>query len=271
MKPMLLAAEFEDPLLNLTLEVFVRAARDLLADRLVSVVLHGSACFHDLAPGYGDLDFLAVVEGDLTEADVRELLDLRLTLRNGRWGTYAHMLEGAFLPRAMLDPATPGKALWWGTTGERPWERNQLGWLVLHVIRESGLVVWGQDIRREIPPARPADLHADIWAFCRSLREHGRPGELKSIDWLLSAARLLMFLREGRLSGKTDAARWGSRHVESRWAERLPSAMRLRLKPEQTTIEYWQGWLNELGPDIRAAGEDLERELAARGFRPPAG
>lgn len=112
-----------------TLDLFLGMLRDFLGERLVSLLLHGLVVFDDLAPGYGDLDFLAVV--DLTEPECQGLIALRAPLRDGTHGILAAMLEGAFLPRKMLDPSRSGEALWWGTTGERVWARNQLGWLTL--------------------------------------------------------------------------------------------------------------------------------------------
>ncbi|HEY3314564.1 MAG TPA: hypothetical protein VGL40_04695 [Bacillota bacterium] len=104
----LLAHKFRDPELNLTLELFLHLIRGALGDRLTSLILHGSVVFDDLAPGSGDL------------------------------GLLARMLEGAFLPESMPDPAVTGSALWWGTSGEPGWERNELGWLVQKVLRERG-------------------------------------------------------------------------------------------------------------------------------------
>jgi len=52
------------------------------------------------------------------------------------------MLEGAFLPVAMLDSAVPRKALWWGTSGERSWSTNELSLLVLYVVREREQVIF---------------------------------------------------------------------------------------------------------------------------------
>ena len=51
----------------------VGLCRGFFGRRLISVVLYGSILFDDLAPGYGDLDFLAVVDGDLAglEGDPR--------------------------------------------------------------------------------------------------------------------------------------------------------------------------------------------------------
>ena len=62
---MLLGRTFDEPEANLALELFLREIRAILAERIVSVVLYGAIVFDDLAPGYGDLDFLAVVEGDV--------------------------------------------------------------------------------------------------------------------------------------------------------------------------------------------------------------
>jgi predicted nucleotidyltransferase len=80
---MLLRHTFDDPDLNLALEVFLREIRDIFGERLVSVVLHGSIAFDDLAPGYGDLDFVAVVEDDLRGDDCAALVEARKPLRSG--------------------------------------------------------------------------------------------------------------------------------------------------------------------------------------------
>jgi hypothetical protein len=60
-----LAHRFPDAQLSRALELFLQHLSGLLQERLISVVLYGSVVFDDLAPGYGDLDFLAVADGDL--------------------------------------------------------------------------------------------------------------------------------------------------------------------------------------------------------------
>ena len=242
----------------------VGLCRGFFGRRLISVVLYGSILFDDLAPGYGDLDFLAVVDGDLSDDDRRGLAELRRPLRGDASTVYERMLEGAFLPRHMLDPARPGKAFWWGTSRERPWEKNDLGWLVLKVIRECGRVVYGQDVRGEAPPPSPEQILEDIRCFCRSAREHGRGGDLHAVDWLLSAARLLLLLQEGRLSSKTEAAEWGRLHARGQWRELLPQASHLRLNPREADSPDARVWLAGLTPSIAEAVSELERELARR-------
>jgi len=257
----LLAHSFADPQLNLTLELFLQMMAGFFRRRLVSVVLHGSITFDDLAPGYGDLDFLAVVDADLSNEDCEQLTELRQPLRGGDYGVLATMLEGAFLPREMLDPLHTGRAFWWGTSGERPWQSNELGWLVLHAIRENGILIWGEDIRHEIPKVRREQLLQDVWEACRSMENQGRGGHLHSVDWLLTAARELLLLREGRLSSKTEAADWAYLRAEGGWRRWLPRAKLLRRNPVLVDSADWRKWLDMLADPIGEARAELEREL----------
>jgi hypothetical protein len=233
----------------------------VFGQRLVSLLLYGSVVFDDLAPGYGDLDFLAVVGGELAEGECQELIELRKPLRDGTHGVLAAMLEGAFMPRRMLDPSHAGRALWWGTSGERMWDRNQLGWLTLHTIRERGIVIWGEDIRHAIPAATREALLDDVRTACQAMRQHGRGGRLHSVDWLLTAARLLLWLREGRLSSKSEAAEWGYRYARGGWRRLLPRAREIRLEPALACSPETQAWLDALDEPIREACTEVECEL----------
>ncbi len=267
---MLLAHEFDNASLNRALEPFLGMAHDLLGDQLVSVLLHGSVVFDDLAPGYGDLDFVAIVAGELSEERCRRLVDLRRPLRGGDWGPFGKMLEGAFLPRDLLDPKKTGSAFWWGTSGERAWQGNRLGWFCLHGLRTAGIVIFGEDVRAEIPPASRESLLADAWADCQNIKQHGRGGTLHSVDWLLQAARVLFWLKEGELISKSRAADWGLDHVTGRWRNLLRQAKEIRLHPQRAESPEVKRWLDGLTEPIQEASQELEQELLALGFRPPA-
>jgi predicted nucleotidyltransferase len=257
----MLIHRFADFQLNLTLESFVNLVVDFFGERLVSMVLYGSIVFDDLAPGYGDLDFLVVVEGDLAEATCEQLAEFRKPLRGGEYGAVGKMLEGAFLPRRMLNPTLAGRACWWGTSGERVWQSNELGWLTLYVIREHGIVIWGEDIRCEIPVVEREQLLDGVCRTCRTMEEHSTGGTLHSIDWLLTAARTLLFLKEGRLSSKSEAADWAHRHAEGDWREWLSRAKQLRLNPSLADSAGWRHWLDGLAVPIGEACEELRQEL----------
>ena len=264
---MLLKHKFSDTNLNITLELFLRMLKDFFGEQLVSVILYGSVVFDDLAPGYGDLDFLAVVDEDISDETCLQLVELRKPLRSGDYGIMAKMIEGAFLPRRMLDPDNIGKAFWWGTSGERAWNDNQLGWFVLHVIREHGIVIYGDDIRQEIPAVSNNILRKQVWTACISIREHAQDGGIYLVDYLLSLARFLLWLKEGRLSSKSEAADWGYINAKGSWRELLPYAKKLRQDPVVANINYLKQWLNELPEPIKEACGEIEQELLAQGFQ----
>jgi len=261
---MLLLHKFQDAQLNLTLELFLRMTKDFFEDRLISVILYGSILFDDLAPGYGDLDFLAVIDDDLSDEELQQLIELRKPLRSGDYGIMAKMIEGAFLPRRMLNPDITGKAFWWGTSGERAWDSNQLGWFVLHVIRERGIIIYGDDIRQQILVVSNETLREELLMACSSIREHAKDGSIYSIDYLLSLARFLLWTKEGRLSSKSEAADWGYLNAKGGWRELLPYAKKIRLDPVVANITYLKQWLSELAEPIKEACDEVEQELLAQ-------
>jgi hypothetical protein len=258
---MLLAHTFNEPEVNLALEVFLENVHGVLGDRLVSVLLYGSIVFEDLAPGYGDLDFLAVLDAQLTDDDCARLLDIRGPLRSGNYGVICQMIEGAFLPVKMLGPDCRGNGLWWGTSGEKSWERNELGHFVLHTIREHGLVIWGEDVRPRIPEIQRTDILNELLAGCQTTRNHVTPTSLQCLDFLFTAARELLWLKEGRLSSKSESADWGYRNATGEWRRHLPRAKLLRQNPLVANCRDVQEWIRGLGPSISEAIDELEDAL----------
>lgn len=242
-----------DPQMDFVLSEFVRRIRAVLGQQLISVVLHGGIAFDDLAPGYGDLDFVAVIAGELDDHVCGQLVEARKPLRAGAHGVLGTMVEGAFLPRRMLDPSVRGKAFWWGTSGERGWDRNELGWFVCKQVRDRGIVVWGEDIRQEFPEPTRDDLLNDTLAACDQGLTHGKGGTLHSIDWLLTAARSLQWLKCGRLSSKSEAADWAAKHAQGAWRGLLPRAKELRLNPSLFETDETMSWVATLVGPIQDA------------------
>ena len=258
--------DFGNPDLDLALGVFMSAVGDVLGDALRSVILYGSIALGDLAPGYGDLDFVAITDGDIAD-DLREaLIEARRPLRSGTYGECARMIEGAFLPRHMTCPQSAGRAVWWGTSGERLWESNWLGWFDCLGIRERGMVVHGENLRREFPAPTRERLVAEGIKSVGTARKHGRAGGLHSIDWLLTSARILYWLKEGELASKSHAADWAYANATGDWRAHLQKAAWLRRNPDQAQSGDVIAWLGTLDAPIQDACCELEAELSKIGI-----
>jgi hypothetical protein len=80
---------------------------------------------------------------------------------------------------------------------------------------------------------------------------------LHAIDWLLTAARLLLWVAKDRLSSKSEAADWALRHARGNWREFLPKAGFLRLNPAQAGSAEWNTWLASLDEPIQQATSEL--------------
>lgn len=93
-------------------------------------------------------------------------------------------------------------------------------------------------------------------------RERALGATLHSVDWLLTTARMLLWLREGRLSSKSEAAEWGVGHARGAWRELLPKAKELRLNPSLADSPKVKLWLDGLTRPIQDALDELEQELA---------
>ena len=130
--------------------------------------------------------------------------------------------------------------------------------------------MWGEDVRGDIPAPPQAGLAAQVTDFCASARQHAgarrhaRADGPKPVDWLLTAARLLKWVREGVMSSKTDGADWALHHATGRWRESLPLARDVRLHAELAETDEVKAWLRNIRTPILDACDELEAALAAR-------
>lgn len=245
-----------------TLELFTRQLQGLLGSRLVSVILHGSILFDDLAPGYSDIDVIVIVEDALTEDESAHLDELRVT--SGECAPFGCILEGEFIPKVLCDPQQAGQVYCWGThrtysyTGRR---RQDFSWQLL---LERGIVIFGEDLRAAMPAVPTTVLLDDIRATCAAMREFGSRPSPKAIEWLFLAARALVWLHERRICSKSEAADWAQQHAQGEWKQQLETANWLRQHFSVAKTPVMQAWLRSLPHPIQAACEEVEQVLASR-------
>lgn len=93
------------------------------------------------------------------------------------------------------------------------------------------MIIWGEDVWGAIPEVAQEDILHGIWEAVQHIDRYGKGGGLHAIDWLFTAARALLFLKEGRLCSKSVAADWAYQNACGAWKEALPLAKKIRREP----------------------------------------
>lgn len=188
-----------------TARLLDRFAAELCALAPVALWAHGSLAGGDYQEGRSDLDLIAVLEGPVSPATVRQGVRLHRRLRADE--PLAEKLHCSYLtPDTMADT-----------------ERSYVTWAHNHPLRRPvtpvtrrelyafGLVLRGKPPEDLLPPTPDHELDAFV---VREQREFWRPAVRKAALWerdiwvdlgMVTFARATVTLREGRLIPKREA------------------------------------------------------------------
>jgi len=183
---------------------------ELLGDRLVAVILHGSLVLGDYSPASSDVDFLAIVERPLTDDELAALAELVLARRGKAAG-----IDLRVVTRAVAgEPAeSPAMELYIGVHHDHEpellrrieGERDLVA--ELSMVRADGRSLVGPD-PTAVVAAMPGewvvtygDEVIERWQQLTDDAEH-------ATLMVLTACRIWRFAVDGVHCSKTEAARW---------------------------------------------------------------
>ena len=183
---------------------------ELLGDRLVAVILHGSLVLGDYSPASSDVDLLAIVERPLTDDELAALAELVLARRGKAAG-----IDLRAVTRATAGEPTesPAMELYIGVHHDHEPEllRRIVGErdLVaeLSMVRAVGRSLVGPD-PTAVVAAMPAEWVVaygdDVLERWQRLTDDAEHAALM----VLTACRIWRFAVDGVHCSKTEAARW---------------------------------------------------------------
>ncbi len=203
------------------LDEITKKSREILGDALTGVYLHGSmamGCFH---ADKSDIDLIAVVDGDVSDAQKMRLMEAFVHF-NGQAPPKG--LEISVVKREHCSPfhyPTPYELHFSPAHLQRFLEdpqdyvekmKGEDIDLAAHftVIRKYGIVLFGEkieDVFAPVPEAAYLDsIYADI--------EHAAQDILKQpVYMILNLCRTLAFVREGLCLSKEEGGKWGLGHL----------------------------------------------------------
>jgi hypothetical protein len=220
------------PDVNRLLQVFLAEVQAVLGDYFVGLYLYGSLASGDFKPARSDIDFLVVTTGELPAGIVSALVSMHTHL----WATgskWALKLEGTYITQVALRRYNPDDGPFpCVNEGKFYLARHENDWMLQrHVLRESGTVVAGPDIRPLIDPVSPEELRAGVLGYLREwwLPKLQNPQRLQSREYqvyaTLSMCRALYTLQHSRVASKTESARLAQQTLGTRWTGLIDRAL----------------------------------------------
>jgi len=129
---------------------------------------------------------------------------------------------------------------------------------------ESGVLLYGKDIRNQLTKPEFRALYADVNKHYETIRKYAQKTgrSFHSFGWMLDIARCIYTLRTGKIIAKTNAAEWA---LENNLCPD-PDALRYALKVRRSPLEYKDDnqtfdYAETLAEPVQRFADALEKEL----------
>lgn len=221
------------PEVDEALSLLLANARKLLAARLVGMYIYGSLATGDFNPGTSDIDFLVATDSELP-ADMLPAVGAMHRSISSRRPKWAGKLEGSYIPLRALRRYDPDNSMHPAlcVDGSFGVERHRSDWIIQrHLIRETGIVLFGPTPRDLIDPVGPDDLCSAVRGILNEWWSPPFPsparfdsGEYRAYS-VLTMCRALYTLQHKSVASKRVSAVWAQWGVGERWTSLIGRAL----------------------------------------------
>lgn len=247
------------------MSTIVRQISDILSDCEPSIYLYGSSVLDDFRLGWSDIDILVLTEKRITETQAQTLVKLRQTmLEEEPDNPYYRSFEGGMLTLDAFLHKKVDRVVYWGTSGERITDRYVFDSFSMAELMESGVLLFGKDIRGQLEVPTFDDLYAGVKRHYETIRKYGQQTDRSfySFGWMLDIARCMYTLRTGKIIAKTKAAEWALEYNLCPNPDALKTALHVRQNPldhkdDSKIFDYAE----TLAEPIQHFADVLENEL----------
>lgn len=237
----------------------------ILSDCEPSVYLYGSSVLDDFRLGWSDIDILVLTDRQISEEQAQKLVKLRQTMLEKEPGNpYYRSFEGGMLTLDAFIAKSSDRVVYWGTSGERIADTYMFDSFGMAELMESGILLYGCDVRNRLHAPKTNDLYADIKHHYEAIRKYVQKAEhsLYSFGWILDIARCLYTLRTGKIIAKTAAGDWTLENNLCPVPDVLKTALQVRRSPlayknNKQVLDYAES----LADPIQLFADVLEDEL----------
>ena len=247
------------------IDKMVREISSILSDVKPSIYLYGSSVLDDFKLGWSDIGILVLTDSQMSEGQAQSLVGLRQAMLADEPGNlYYRSFEGGMLTLDAFLSGAADRVVYWGTSGERVTDRYVFDSFCMAELVESGVLLYGADIRNILNYPAFKELYADVKHHYETIRQYAQSTgrSFYTFGWLLDIARCIYTLRTGRIIAKTAAAEWALENNLCPDADAMQYALRVRRNPlkykeDKLTFDYAE----TLAAPIQRFADVLEHEL----------
>ena len=214
--------------------------------------------------GWSDIDFVALLNGPISEDQAKSLLMLRQDmLRAEPDNPYFRSFEGVIANASEYRSQSFRRLVYWGTSGQRITDRYVPDAFSLFELAKYGMPVYGNN-EWILPAPVKEELVSAVYRHYDTIRNYAVQTDesLYSCGWLLDIARCIYTLRYDDVISKTQAGIWAlEKHI---FPDEAPLRKTIEIRQHPLAFKDREDiklWLKELGPVVQAYADVLEHEL----------
>lgn len=215
------------------IDEFTAMSKEIIGDKLTGIYLHGSMVMDCFNPEKSDIDFLIVIENDISDAQKMEFLKQVVKL-NGL--APAKGLEISIVKREYCKPFvyptpfelhfSPMHLQWFRDNPENYVEKmkGEDKDLAAHftIINRYGIVLYGEKIEHVFGVLAKKDYVDSIWSDVEGAREEIAEDPIYII---LNLCRVLAVLKDDLYLSKQFGGEWGIAHLSERYHSLILQAL----------------------------------------------
>jgi len=235
------------------LEAYVAGLRDVFADGLAGVYLHGSVAWGAYEPTLSDVDVAVLHRSDLTAEQPRALEGLHQDF--GRLHAAASGLDVSFVPLRLVGTHGEDALPYYREGRFQPNGGGDVNMVMWRTLNERGIAVWGTPAAHLVAPVGDEkvveNMRRNLAFLSRRMPAYVGSGAEGQVFGVLCLVRRVCRLRHRKISSKATAARWALGEVEPRWRPLL----------ERAVTRYERGDLSGSDPLLEKESEAFAAQL----------
>lgn len=232
--------------------------------RVYGAWLYGSAAMEDFQLGWSDIDFVALVNGPISENQAQSVLMLRQDMLKAEpENLYYRSFEGVIASLHEYRSQSFRRLVYWGTSGQRIIDCYSPDAFSLFELANYGIPLRSGMAWILPAPGRDA-LVSVVRSHYETIRKFAVQTDesLYSCGWLLDIARCIYTLRHHDVISKTQAGLWALE--EHLFPDETPLRKTVEIRRHPLSFKGRQDiklWLKGLGPVVQQYADVLEHEL----------